>query len=222
MADIAEFIDRVSDDTAQSFMVKINELGISIDDQRIEDFLAQIDLIDELYKNRTEETKAAIAAAIAKGSTASISVADISEALKAAIGTQALVTDYGRLSRIIEDTLLSDRLIYREIPQNGFFGLNQQIVMGGILSVGLIVGVGMMGLFSNFVWLPQQIEASRLQRVEDFKYLNSKEGKVFKEIVKLNSGYLDTGKCREYAVRYGYFLSREKEKITNVCLVMMP
>lgn len=223
MADITNFIDRVSDETAQSFMAKIDEMGVSIDDRRIEDFLAQIDLIDELYKNRTEETNAAIAAALAKGSTtASISVADISKALETAIGTQALVTDYPRLTRIIEDALLNDQLIHQQVPQNQLFGFNQQVLMGGILSFGLIVGMGAMGLFSNFVWLPQQVEASRLQRVEDFKYLNSKEGKFFRELVKLNSGYLDTGKCREYAAKYGYYLSREKEKITNVCLVMMP
>lgn len=223
MADITNFIDRVSDETAQSFMARIDELGVSIDDDRIEDFLSKIDLIDELYKNRTEETKAAITAALTESSnTTSISVADVTKALETAIGTQGLVTDYPRLTRIIEDALMTDQLIHRDKPAARSIGLYEKAVMGGLLAIGLCMGGGFIALLSLTVWLPQQIEAARLQSVEDLKYLGSKEGRTFRSIVKLNSGYLDTGRCREDAAKYGYYMTRDKEKITNVCLILMP
>jgi hypothetical protein len=223
MVDITNYIDRVSDETAQSFLAKIDEMGASIDDPRIEDFLSRIDLIDELYKNRTEETTKAIKAALGENlSSTSISVADVTKALETAIGTQGLVTDYAKLTKIIDDALMTDQLIHRDKSSDRSIGLYEKAVMGGLLAVGLCLGGGIVALLATSVWLPKQIEAARLQSVEDIKYLGSKEGQVFRSIVKLNSGYLDTGKCREYAAKYGYYMSREKEKITNVCLVVMP
>jgi hypothetical protein len=223
MADITNFIDRVNDDTAQSFIARIDEMGVAIDDPRIEDFLRQIDLIDLLYKNRTDEIRSVFEAALAESSArTSISVADITKALETAIGTQALVTDYARLTQIIDDALVTDQLIHRDKSSDRSIGLYEKVIMGGLVIVGLSLGAVVSAVISNTFWVPQQVEASRLQGVEDLKYLGSKEGKVFRSIVKLNSGYLDTEKCREDAAQNGYYMSKGREKITNVCLVRMP
>lgn len=248
MSDITTFAERVDDEVAASFMSEIESLGLAIDDPRIEDFFARIDLVDLLYKDRAKELELAISRVLVKfPNTASISVSeiveplrevikaallqipatsisipDITKALEDAIGTQGLVTDYAKLTKVIDDALMTDQLIHRNKPVDREIGLYEKAILGGLLAVGLCLGGGFTALLSQTVWVPQQIEAARLQSVEDLKYLGSKEGQTFKSIVRMNSGYLDTGRCKQDASKNGYYMTRDKEKLTDVCLVLMP
>lgn|GEM_PF-3471296 len=212
MTDVASFLKRIGDESAQSFLQKIDELGVAIDDPRIEDFLRSIDLVDVLYQGRTEETRLAIEDCLAKSTFKPVSATDIAKILEQAIKSYSLATDYQRIAEIVKEALTGSLA-------NGF---STKILLGGILSFGLVLGAAFTGGIAVAYWLPQQIEAARLQDIGDLKYLGSKEGRVFRSIVKLNSGYLDTGRCQRDAAKNGYYLSKGKEKLTNVCLLLMP
>jgi hypothetical protein len=219
MADIASFLDRIPDETAQSFLVKINELGIPIDDPRIEDFLKSIDLIDALYAGRAEETRLAIESSLAKSTFKPLSATDIAKILELAISSHSLSIDYLRIAQIVNDVVATQPI---SSPQVSSVGFGSKTILAAMVSMGIIVGASVSSFFATSFWLPKQVESARLQSSEDLKYLGSKEGQTFRSIVKLNSDYLDSGACQQDAARNGYFLTKGKQKITNVCLVRMP
>lgn len=96
-----------------------------------------------------------------------------------------------------------------------------QKLLGSTL-IGLMIGASLIGATVNFWLLPLSIQNQRLQDADTLKYLESKEGQMFRQIVRLNSGYLDSGKCVKDAKSRDLFLIKNKQRIENVCVVIMP
>jgi hypothetical protein len=214
--EIAKYIDRVDGESAKTFLENLQEMGVGFDDPRIEVFLDKIDLIDKLYGDRTQETNTVIQAALDKNKPPSIS--DISKAVKTALSEKSMSIDYQRLAQVVEYALAENQSKHEgNLPPNF-----NKFLLGGIASFSLLLGITITGLISSIFWLPQQIESRQLQNTEEIKYLGSPEGKTFRAIVKLNSGYLDTSRCKDDAKKMGYYMTKGTDKIINVCLVVMP
>jgi hypothetical protein len=218
MSNLKNFIDRVSDDTAQSFLQTIDSLGVAIDDPRIEDFLKQVTLIDELHGKYRAETKEVIETTLRAAG--GVSVADVSKAVGEAMKVHSLTTDYEKLTDVVENALAS-RSIGNSTKVSFFANFDNWTIAAIAAIFGVVIGgvtVGVLGV----KLLPDAMAQFRLQDAADIKYLHSKEGVLYRSIVQLNSGYLDTGRCKTDAATNGYFMTRGKDRVKNVCLLVMP
>ncbi|NJR31548.1 MAG: hypothetical protein HC778_00115 [Chamaesiphon sp. CSU_1_12] len=135
---------------------------------------------------------------------------DLEAALEAALNREPVTIDYGKLAAILNTQVRS--------ISNAPSATHLLLACLAGISTG-VVGAGL-SMYVYFV--PAAISASHLQATIDLKYLQSDEGKLFRSIVRLNSGYLDPSRCPQDAAKRGYYLSRGKEKLTNVCLLLMP
>jgi hypothetical protein len=229
---LTKLLDRVSDDSAKGLLQFIESLGLSLDDARIEDFLKQTNLIDEIHQQNIQsvenvirsilaeqskkDTVEIINAALQKAATVQIDHTKIVEAVQQGIEQH---TDYSRITDIIETAVQS---AFEEMPKSG--NLPDVTIMSGICGVAFLTGIIVCAAFANFFWLPKSIDATYLKNTAELKYLSSAEGKLFRDIVRLNSGYLDTGKCKADAVAQKLSLSRvgSKEKVVDVCVLVVP
>jgi hypothetical protein len=192
MADLKNFLERLGDKGAQSFLNRIESLGVPLDDRRLEDFLKEIDLIDTLADRQR---------------------ADLEQALEAALNRDSLEVDYDRIASIVRSQIgATGKTSTQQLPAvNWLFAM-----------AGMAVGIAITGFSTYTYFLPRSVDAARLQDATGIKYLQSSEGRLFREIVRLNSGYLDTDRCRIDAAKKKLFLTRGIERITSVCALVVP
>ena len=225
---LTKLLDRVSDDSARGLLGFIESLGLSMDDARIEDFLAQTNLIDEIHQQNTahiEKTLRTILTEQQKVNTVEIIDAAIQKSATVAIDHTKISEDVRKGMEDYYNEPGSARFAEPDIDDNTkSTALPSTTIMGGIAAIALLIGIIGCAAFANFVWVPKAVDANYLKNTGDLKYLNSSEGKMFRKIVQLNSGYLDLGKCKVDAVASKLTLTHvgSKDKISSVCVLVVP
>lgn len=89
------------------------------------------------------------------------------------------------------------------------------------LATGVLLGIVGVGIFSYFFLIPSKIAEQRAEDKETLTFLDTKEGKDFKKMLALNKGYFPD-KCQDEAKRQGVFLTVNKKKNTQVCVLLIP
>jgi hypothetical protein len=248
MSQFTSLKDVVGEDRLLALTKTVIDLGVPLDNADLQQVLSEIVSADRLHEKYRSEIAAlieplleaqtidpvALAQALApllQPDTPKLGVIEIESIVKPSSSQTVATIDPNDLAKI-EDLFRTEIAQINNVDLDGL----AQVMSGsailpaipewqklvGASLLGLTIGVSTIGAAVNFWLLPISIQNHRLQDSDNLKYLDSKEGQMFKQIVRLNSGYLDTGKCQKDAKDRNLFLTKDKQKIERVCVLLMP
>jgi hypothetical protein len=99
--------------------------------------------------------------------------------------------------------------------------LPHQVQVGLPVAVGLLIGIAGSGVFAYFFIIPQQIAEQRTQDKSTLEFLDTSEGKKFRQMIEVNKNYFPD-KCQKEAKRQGVFLTVNKKRTNQVCVLLIP
>jgi hypothetical protein len=248
MSQVTSLKDVVGEDRILALTQTIISLGVSLDNADLQQVLSEIVSGDRLHEKYRSEIAALIEPLIATQTVDPVALAQaLSPLLQAVtikpgileIESTAKLSGNQTVATIDRDQLAKIEGLFRteiaQITNVDLDGLAELMSGSAILPalpewqklvgaslVGLTIGVSVIGAAVNFWLLPISIQNHRLQDSSNLQYLESKEGQMFRQIVKLNSGYLDASKCQKDAKDRNLFLTKDKQKIERVCVLLMP
>jgi hypothetical protein len=89
------------------------------------------------------------------------------------------------------------------------------------IAVGLLIGIAGSGVFAYFSLIPQQLAEQRTQDKSTLEFLDTSDGKKFRQMIEVNKNYFPD-KCQKEAKRQGVFLTVNKKRTNQVCVLLIP
>jgi hypothetical protein len=206
---LSQLSEKLGDNhSVQKILELTMQQGLTPDDPQLHDLLKEINFIESLQVSQRKEFEAIVTAAI---SAQSIQKEEFESIVKSALATQSQPLQKEELAAIIKAAFVAQK---QPLP------LSLPTILA--MLIGAIAGITLTGTLAHFYLIPLQIAEQRASDRETLQYVNSKEGLFFRQIVKLNHGYLDTKQCRSDAAKFKVQLNRNGQKVENVCLIEVP
>jgi hypothetical protein len=209
---LSQLSEKLGDNhSVQKILELTMQQGLTPDDPQLHDLLKEINFIESLQVSQRKEFEAIVTAAISAQSAPPIQKEELEAIVKSALATQSQPSQKEELGLMIKAAFAAQK---QPLP------LSLPTILA--MLIGAIVGITVTGTLAHFYLIPLQIAEQRASDRETLQYLNSKEGIFFRQIVKLNHGYLDTKQCRSDAAKFKVQLNRNGQKVENVCLIEVP